>query len=84
MFSGIAIGYLIRKVKFLQKINKLIFFVIIMLLFLIGANIGTDKSIVDSFATIGTQAVVIAVFTTIGSLIGAWFIGKFIFKDSEK
>ena len=36
MFAGIAAGYLLRKIEFLQKIGKPISYTILLLLFLLG------------------------------------------------
>lgn len=84
MSAGILVGYLLRNVALLRKLNHVIFLVIIFLLFLMGAGIGANEMIVGSLAAIGMQALTIAVFTTFGSLLAAWCLSKFIFKDYRK
>lgn len=82
MLAGICFGYLFRTVPFLKHINRFIFLAILILLFLMGTNLGADKSIADNIAVIGKQAVVIAAFATGGSLFAAWILWKSVFKGN--
>ena len=52
MFSGIGIGYLCRRIGWLQKLGKPIFYVILLLLFLLGANVGNNQTIVNNLLAI--------------------------------
>ena len=49
MFAGIAAGYLLRKIEFLQKIGKPISYTILLLLFLLGISVGANKDIAVSY-----------------------------------
>lgn len=81
MFGGIAIGYLLRKVEILQKIGKLISYTILLLLFLLGISVGSNEAIVNNLATLGVQAFLIALAGTMGSVLAAWAVYHFFFKE---
>ena len=72
MFAGIAAGYLLRKIEFLQKIGKPISYTILLLLFLLGISVGANKDIVDNLATLGGQAFLLALAGTVGSVLAGW------------
>ena len=47
MFIGIGIGYLMRNVQMLQKVEKSASLTILLLLFVLGVSIGSNRLIVD-------------------------------------
>ncbi len=81
MFGGIAVGYLLRKVELLQKIGKPISYTIFLLLFLLGLSVGGNREIVNNLPTLGGQAFLIAFAATLGSVIAAWGVYHFFFKE---
>ena len=81
MFGGIAVGYLLRKVELLQKIGKLISYTILLLLFLLGISVGANDAIVNNLTTLGGQAFLIALAGTAGSVLAAWGVYHFFFKE---
>ena len=81
MFGGIAVGYLLRKVELLQKIGKLISYTILLLLFLLGISVGAHDALVDNLTTLGRQAFLIALAGTSGSVLAAWGVYHFFFKE---
>ena len=90
MFCGIAVGYFFRKVELLQKIGKLISYTILLLLFLLGISVGANDAIVDNLTTLGGQAFLIALAGTslliasagtLGSVLAAWGVYHFFFKE---
>ena len=84
MFSGIGIGYLCRRISWLQKLGKPIFYVILLLLFLLGANVGNNQTIVNNLLALGSQALLIAALSTLGSVLAAWGVWKLFFKKEKK
>lgn len=72
---GIATGYLFRNQK-LDFVNKIITVLIWLLLFLLGAEVGLNEHIVQNFHILGFEAFLIAFFATLGSVIGAWLLGR--------
>ncbi len=59
MFIGIGIGYLMRNVQMLQKVEKSASLTILLLLFVLGVSIGSNRLIVDNLGRFGRQAAVI-------------------------
>ena len=60
MFIGIGIGYLMRNVQMLQKVEKSASLTILLLLFALGVSIGSNRLIVDNLGRFGWQAAVLA------------------------
>lgn len=84
MFGGIAVGYLLRKMELLQKIGKPISYTILLLLFLLGISVGANEAIVNNLATLGGQAFLIAFAGTMGSVLAAWGVYHFFFKERSR
>lgn len=84
MFGGIAVGYLLRRVEWLQKIGKPISYTILLLLFLLGISVGANDAIVNNLATLGGQAFVLALAGTTGSVLAAWGVYHFFFKERRR
>jgi len=83
MFGGIGIGYLFRRVAFLQKTGTGITYTIYLLLFLLGISVGTNDTIMNNLGTLGIEAALIAFAGTMGSVLAAWGIYHFFFKRKE-
>lgn len=84
MFGGIAVGYLLRRMEWLQKIGKPISYTILLLLFLLGISVGANDAIVYNLATLGGQAFVLALAGTTGSVLAAWGVYHFFFKERRR
>lgn len=83
MFGGIGIGYLLRKIAFLQKLNTSISITIYLLLFLLGISVGNNDTIMNNLGTLGLEAFLIALAATLGSVIAAWVVYRFFFRKKE-
>lgn len=81
MFGGIAIGYAMRSCDWLQKLGKPISYTILLLLFLLGISVGSNKAIVENLGTLGGEAFLIALAGTAGSVLAAWGVYVFFFKE---
>lgn len=84
MFTGVAIGYLFKNLSFLRNTEKTISYTIILLLFILGLSIGSNKLIIDNLAAFGWQAAVIAFSATCGSILASWMTLKLFFKKGDK
>lgn len=84
MFGGIAVGYLLRRVELLQKIGKPISYTIFLLLFLLGITVGSNREIINNLSSLGGQALAISASATLGSLIAAWAVNHFFFKERRR
>lgn len=83
MMGGIALGYLFRRVAFLQKIGKSISYTILLLLFLLGISVGANEAIINNLTRLGGQAFLIALAGTFGSILAAWGVYRFFFQEKE-
>lgn len=83
-FCGIALGYLLKDVSFLQHLSKSIFYTILLLLFILGLSIGSNETIIRSLPVLGSQALLMAVATTLGSLCAAKFVYEYFFRKGGR
>lgn len=84
MVSGIVVGYLFRNWYYLQKVGKLISFTILLLLFLLGITVGTNKAIIDNLSVLGVQAFLISSAAVLGSAVCALLVYRFFFKERNE
>lgn len=78
MFVGILLGVLTRK-RLKIKLSGAIMVVICLLLFVLGLELGNNKELLSSFATIGVSAITISLLAVTGSCITGWLFYKFIY-----
>ncbi len=71
MLTGMLIGYLLRS-KQLTWIHKIITFLIWLLLFLLGIDVGGNEAIMKGLHTLGLEALIITLAAVIGSTLLAW------------
>lgn len=83
LFGGIALGYLFRKVKAMQKLDTPIFLTIILLLFFMGISVGSNKELLTRLHTVGIHAVVMAVATTAGSVLAVTLVYRLFFSKKK-
>ena len=87
MFLGIAIGYLVRKARWVQAVGTTTMITIVALLFVLGGEIGANEMVMRNLVGLGGEALLIAVASTLGSLVAARIIYKAFFKregDDER
>lgn len=84
MFGGVAVGYLLRRVAWLQRLGRPITYTIYALLFLLGTSVGTNPQIIGNLQTLGLQALLIAVATTLGSVLMAWVVYRYFQRKGER
>ena len=69
MFVGIGIGYVLRNLQFLQKIEKSTSLTIFLLLFVLG---------------FGWQAAILATLSILGSMLASFLVFHLFFKKGGK
>lgn len=82
MFIGIGLGYLLRR-QSLSWINRGITFLIWLLLFLLGIEVGHNEQIIRSLPTLGLEAFAIAIVCVLGSCLAAWALWKLVNNRKE-
>ena len=83
IFLGIGIGYAVRTRTFAPLVStvnkwcgKATTWLIWLLLFMLGLEVGSDKHIIASLPTLGVEALLLAVCATVGSCVLAWALWK--------
>lgn len=79
MFLGIAIGYLVRKQRWVSAVGTTTMITIVVLLFVMGGEIGGNKVVMSNLVGLGGEALLIAVAATLGSVVAARIIYKSFF-----
>ena len=79
MFVGIGIGYVLRNLQFLQKIEKSTSLTIFLLLFVLGISIGSN-----SLGRFGWQAAILATLSILGSMLASFLVFHLFFKKGGK
>lgn len=84
MILGIISGYIFRRIEFLQKVEKSISVTILVLLFMLGLSIGSNKLIIKNLGEFGSQAIILAVLSLTGSILITTLIIKMFRKGDKK
>ncbi len=82
-FSGIGIGYLVRRFAWVCHLSKSISYTIWVLLFFFGLQVGANELVVNNLDTLGMKALIIAVAGCLGSSVAAWLVWKCVFKSKN-
>lgn len=80
-FSGIAIGFLVRRARWVSVLPKSITYTIYLLLFFFGLQVGGNEQVVNNLDTLGVQALAISLAAVLGSCIAAWVVYRFFLKN---
>lgn len=89
LYLGVAlIGYFVGakhtdKEKDYSWINKVTTGCLILLIFIMGARIGSDERVISSLQTIGIKAAVITIFAFAGSITGCFLVRKLFRMDRK-
>ncbi len=79
MFLGMIVGRFLRNtIKF--SLSGFIMFVICLLLFVLGIELGFNDELISKFAQIGAAAIIISVMGVVGSCIAAMVFFKYFVK----
>ncbi len=78
-FSGIALGYLLRRQGWVEWLYKGISYTIWLLLFFFGLQVGANEQVVANLDTLGLKALAISLSGVLGSCCFAWIVYRFLF-----
>jgi uncharacterized membrane protein YbjE (DUF340 family) len=80
VIAGIACGYALRRVRFLQYVNHTITLTICFMLFVLGLTVGGNEQLMSHLAHFGGQALLICTASMAGSALAGWAVWRFVFK----
>ena len=89
IFLGILLGYLLRtkfggvKAKAMHWQGRIVTWLIWLLLFLLGIEVGSNDRIISALPTLGVEALVLSVAATLGSCLLAWGLWKMVRKTER-
>ena len=83
MILGIIIGYGLRRISFLRKVEVSISYTVFLLLFVLGVTIGSNRLIVDNLFSFGWQAALLALSATVGSILASWIVLRLFFTSKK-
>lgn len=85
IFLGILAGYGFRKRgKKLAWQGRIVTWLIWLLLFLLGIEVGGNERIIAALPTLGVEALVLSVSATLGCCLLAWGLGRMIREGGEE
>ena len=82
MFAGVALGYLLRSMPVLRKLGRPVSYTIYALLFFLGFSVGGNSEIINNLPSLGGQALILSIAGTLGSVLAAWLVYRFFFKNN--
>jgi len=77
MMGGIGVGYLLRQHK-LRFIHRIILMLIWLLLFLLGLEVGANKTVIHQFGNLGFEAFLLTFAGTLGSIVFAGLLWRLV------
>ena len=78
MVFAIFVGFLFRKCSF-AYLGKITTFLIWMLLFILGIEVGGNRRIMEGLHTLGLEALLVAAMCVMGSCFSAWILGRVLY-----
>lgn len=84
LLAGILIGRIFRDKSFVKISGKLIFLIVLILLFLMGITIGTNDEIISNLGSLGVEAFIITAGALAGTIAGATLLWHFVFAKKRK
>ena len=78
---GIALGYLLRRHRWLQRVDMTIMLTIFVMLFVLGLTVGGNEYVVENLPSLGGLAALIALAAMTGSAVLVSLVYHFFFKE---
>lgn len=82
MLAGVLLGRLFKDSRFPKWIASGSILTIVLLLFVMGVELGSNRNLVENIIPLGGNALIISLAATFGSVIAAVAVGHFFFKDA--
>lgn len=78
MLAGVIIGHFLRHRDCSARVERTISLTILVLLFVLGLSVGSNRQIIANLVHLGWQAVVLATLSLIGSVLAAFLVYRVI------
>lgn len=80
IICGVITGRLLSSRR-LAFVSRLVTVIVWVLLFLLGLEVGSDRTVVDGLATLGVTALIICLFSVSGSICASWLLWRYVRKQ---
>ena len=77
---GIALGYVLRRHRWLQRVEMTIMLTIFVMLFVLGLTVGSNRYVMEYLPSLGGLAALIALAAMTGSAVLVSLVYHFFFK----
>lgn len=84
MLAGVLIGCLLKDRKLPDWLSGGTMLTIVLLLFVMGVEIGSNREVVENLLPLGGNALIISVAATLGSVLAAAAVGHFFLKKDKR
>ncbi len=84
LIVSVAAGVGLQRFRALRHVERTTTWTVWLLIFFFGISLGSNDEIVNDFGRFGFTAVVVAVAGIAGSVLAAWFFGRYIDKSKKK
>ncbi|MEM1575365.1 MAG: LysO family transporter [Nitrososphaerota archaeon] len=82
LLAGIFLGYLLRRKEKIFSVDKILSFIVILLIFFTGIKIGSTNEI-KSMGNIWFESIIFSIFSIFCSILIAMFIEKFYWRKKN-
>lgn len=83
MLAGVLLGRLLKDRKLPDWLSGGTMLTIVLLLFVMGVEIGSNREVVENLLPLGGNALIISVAATLGSVLAA-AVGHFFLKKNKR
>lgn len=80
MFVGVALGYLFRRWSAVRYIASTTMLTILLLLFVMGSEVGRNEQLISNLGSLGGEALLIALAGVSGSVVAAKIVFRTVLK----
>lgn len=84
LIVSVAAGVGLQRFRPLRHVERTTTWTVWLLIFFFGISLGSNDEIVNDFGRFGFTAVVVALAGIAGSVLAAWFFGRYIDKSKKK
>ena len=83
LLSGIGVGYLLRRFRWLQRVDVTILLTIFLLLFILGWSVGGNSYLLERLPSCGGEALLLAMSAMVGSAVMMVLVYYFFFRSGR-
>lgn len=83
LLSGIGVGYLLRRFRWLQRVDVTILLTIFLLLFILGWSVGGNSYLLERLPSCGGEALLLAMSAMVGSAVMMALVYYFFFRSGR-